>query len=649
MSQQKKGSDKGVDDDPASLSVENIGGIGECTVEFTPGVTLLTGRNATNRTSLLRALNGVLGGTAATLKSDTDGGQVTLTLGDKKYTRTYTRTHTDVETGGEPYTDDDTLIDLFVTLLEDNPARRAVEHGDDLHDIIMRPVDTGAIERRIRDLQQEKQEVEAELDRVEKRRDKLPHLEEQRRELEDELAEIDDNLSELRDEVADVEADADAAEEAEALVDELDSHRQELSRTEDEHEVVKAELNALRDDQEKLQAEREEIAEKTVGNPIDVEDELESLRQQKRRLDDTIASLITIVEFNEDVLSEERHDLPGIDPNDEAVTAELAPDEAQEIVCWTCGSRVNRSAIDERLDDLQAVIDEKRGARSDLDNRIETLNEQRQALKQQQQRRQELDREIETTEEKITQRERKLDEIETEISALRNQIQDLETQVAETEALRESDLGEKYERLSDLQYERGQLEQQLENVNEKISDIETLPDPSDLEAQRDELTDELDRERNRIADLEEQSVEAFNEHMEQILNILEYENLARVWIERKQKEQRRGSPETVFDLHIVREDESGTVYEDIVEHLSESEREVVGLVVALAGYLAHDAYEVVPFMLLDSLEAIDADRIADIVTYFSEYAPYLVVALLPEDATALSDEYNRITADALAA
>jgi hypothetical protein len=48
-------------------------------------------------------------------------------------------------------------------------------------------------------------------------------------------------------------------------------------------------------------------------------------------------------------------------------------------------------------------------------------------------------------------------------------------------------------------------------------------------------------------------------------------------------------------------------------------------------------------MLLDSLEAIDADRIAALVEYLTGYTGYLFVALLPEDAAALPDTYDRIT------
>jgi hypothetical protein len=60
-------------------------------------------------------------------------------------------------------------------------------------------------------------------------------------------------------------------------------------------------------------------------------------------------------------------------------------------------------------------------------------------------------------------------------------------------------------------------------------------------------------------------------------------------------------------------------------------------------YRSPDLYEHLPSMLLDPLETIDSDRIAALVEYFSEYAEYLVVALLPEDAAALDDDYQRVT------
>ncbi|WP_254841462.1 hypothetical protein [Natronomonas marina] len=45
--------------------------------------------------------------------------------------------------------------------------------------------------------------------------------------------------------------------------------------------------------------------------------------------------------------------------------------------------------------------------------------------------------------------------------------------------------------------------------------------------------------------------------------------------------------------------------EDAIDHLGESERAVTALVFAFVGSLAHEVYETVPFVLLDSGEAID--------------------------------------------
>jgi hypothetical protein len=100
--------------------------------------------------------------------------------------------------------------------------------------------------------------------------------------------------------------------------------------------------------------------------------------------------------------------------------------------------------------------------------------------------------------------------------------------------------------------------------------------------------------------------------------------------------------ERVFDIHVVREDEEGTVYEDDVSNLSESEKEVAGLVFALSGYLAHEVHEELPFMLLDSLSALDANRVADLLDYFEDHVSYLVAAVLPEVSEKIGDEYSTV-------
>jgi len=86
------------------------------------------------------------------------------------------------------------------------------------------------------------------------------------------------------------------------------------------------------------------------------------------------------------------------------------------------------------------------------------------------------------------------------------------------------------------------------------------------------------------------------------------------------------------------------VISDELQNLSESEREVVGLVFALAGYLVHEVYDDVPFIILDSIEAIDAERIRTLVEYFIDSTEYVLVAVLEEDAPAVksADQANSV-------
>ena len=85
------------------VRANNIGGISHTEVQFGPGVTILTGRNATNRTSLLQAIMLALGSDHASLKGDAETGEVELEIGDECYMRTLRRQNGTISLGGEPY------------------------------------------------------------------------------------------------------------------------------------------------------------------------------------------------------------------------------------------------------------------------------------------------------------------------------------------------------------------------------------------------------------------------------------------------------------------------------------------------------------------------------------------------------------------
>jgi DNA repair ATPase RecN len=631
------------DTKPATVAVENVGGIDACEIEIEPGVTVFTGQNATNRTSLLTAIAGTLGGTAATLKSDTDEGYVQLEYNDDTYTRRYHRQPDGtVRTEGNPYTDESELVDLFACLLEDNPARQAVEQNGDLREILMRPVDTERIQEQIREFERERRQVTSRLEEIERERDRLPTLESRRVALEDELETVTAKLETLREQVADYDVDADTAEEAEALLDELDSRRQSLAQTRDEIETQQSTLEALREERKEAMAELDDLN-GSGANREHLEQELDGLQERESELRDSINDLSAIVEFNDELLNSS-DELVDTNPDEQTVTDELNPMSAT-IKCWTCGNRVERRAIDSQLEELRTVIEEKRSERQEVQDEIAALREQLDQLQSAERRRRECEERLDEIDRQRQRREQRVNDLEKKVTDLRETIRDLEEEVKETEEFRESELVEQYERLSELEYERGQIEQELNDVEDELRELESLADEREqLEAQKAQLQEELESLRTRIEDLERDAVKAFNEHMAEVLSLLEYQNIERIWIERKVPND---GPEGVFELHVVRATENGTMYEDTVDHLSESEREVIGLVVALAGYLVHEVYETVPVMLLDSLEAIDAGRIARLIEYVAEFASYLIVALLEEDAQGLNDTYTRLSSDAI--
>ncbi|KKF39920.1 chromosome segregation protein SMC [Halorubrum saccharovorum] len=625
------------------VDVRNIGGIDEASVTLPDGVSILTGRNATNRTSFLQALMAGLGSRQSSLKGDAEEGEVTLELGDETYTRTLQRRGDSVAFGGDPYLDDPELADLFAFLLENNEARRAVARGDDLREIIMRPIDTDSIDAEIRECKRERDELESEIEQLDSLERDLPDLEADRREKVDELEEAQAELESVREELDDLDA---GVEESRTRKEEMEEAFQRVRDARSDLEDLEFDLETERSTLAELKAEREELQEtvEETEEPDENADRLagriDELRRRKRSLDDDINELGSVIGFNEDMVDGSGIDIdegmPGDDPTD-ALTA------GDQTVCWTCGSEVESDQIEATVDRLRELRSDKLDERNEIRAEIQELTDQQSSIKQAQ-------REIERAEER-------LDAVETEIESTESQIGDLEArieskrdEIEELEAEAESVDVDGYDEALELHREANGIELRIDRIEDEIDEIDDEIDEreaaierrEDLKAEREELADRLTELRTRVDRIEENAVEGFNEHMETVLDILEYENLDRIWIERRETEVREGRRKvtrTRFDLHIVRSSPDGTAYEDTVDHLSESEREVTGLVFALAGYLVHDVYETVPFVLLDSLEAIDSDRIARVVDYFRTHADYLVAALLPEDAAALPEEY----------
>lgn len=204
----------------ASVHVENIGGISETDISLPDGVAVLPGRNATNRTSFLQAIMAALGSDNASLKADADRGSVRLEIDGETYTRTLTRQNGTVVTDGDPYLEDPQVADLFAFLLESNEARQAVARGDDLRELVMRPVDVDQIKREIDRLEREKEGIDRELDELDDLSQRLPSLEERKQTLSQEIEAKREELASKEAEIEETDASVrDSREEKQELED----------------------------------------------------------------------------------------------------------------------------------------------------------------------------------------------------------------------------------------------------------------------------------------------------------------------------------------------------------------------------------------------------------------------------------------------
>lgn len=638
----------------AQVEITNIGGIDHSTVTLSPGVNVLSGKNATNRTSFLQALMGVCGSDQTTLKADAEQGDISLRIGESHYSRTVTRQNGTLSFGGEPYLDDPILADLFAFLLENNEARRAVTRDDNLREILMRPVDTAEIEQEIQTLRAERDDIDTELQQLESLEEQLPQLEADRRALEDQIA---DKEAELADKTSRIESLDTTVDETRDQKDSYESTINELSQARQKHQRIENRIESERESIESLQTDREELTEKLASHDgvpdeqiSNIEHKVQNLRGRIQQIDSIVGDLQSVIQFNDEFLNDDQSSVlreleADQQPADRELTDQLV-NESTEVTCWTCGTSVESTRIESTLDELRTIRNDKMDQRQTFQDQISELQDEKSTLTQTQQRYERLQQKLADIDAEIDDRKNTITDLDAQRTEIQEEIETLESAVTELETVEHSEILDLQKETSRLEVEVEQLRSDLEEVEAEISDTEsTLADRTRLEGQREQVSAELATLRTRIEDLQTDAVEEFNAHMEALLDRLNYDNLERIWIERTEKtvrDGRRTVTKDQFELHVVRKTDSGTVYEDTVDHLSESERKITGLVFALAGYLVHEVYEDVPFMLLDSIEAVDADRIARLVDYLGSYSDYLVVALLEEDAAALDDSYSRI-------
>ncbi|MEF8828032.1 MAG: archaea-specific SMC-related protein [Haloarcula sp.] len=635
--------DAGARDDTVHLDVTNIGGIGSESLQISTGITALVGENATNRTSLVRAIAAGLGTDEYALKSDADTGTVSLTIDEETYERTLSRENGTVRTSGDPYLQEPTIAELYAVLLRSNDIRQAVRDGGDLRPLILEPLDTEEIAARIADRVDERRQVDRELDRLATLEDELDDLRAERRACRERLSELEEELERKREELdaADDHGKPESGGETEldARLAELRETRSELERVTANLESERKRLDSLRESRETLSEQFDSLAVPDEKRVTTLEERVDRLRQQKRSVASTITELQQVIRFNSDrvdgsdaVVTEALEE-----GDDEPVTAQLDPSQSA-VTCWTCGSRVDRSNIETMVDRLKELRREKTAEKNDLADEIDHLTQELETLTTRKEEYETLRSKLDDLEQRIEQTGDTVEQFDRRKESLEEDIERLEAEVESLQESQQDELLGLQQEVSELQFEKEQVQRKVESTESRIEELEAeLDSRTELRERRDALSEELEELRTRVERREAAAVEEFNTHMDRLVDELGYDNIERIWLERTETEitdGRQNVTESRFELHVVRTDSDGRGYEDSIDTLSESEREIVGLVVALAGYIVHDVHEKVPFMLLDSVEMIDGERLVDLVSYLESFVPYLVVVLLPDHARA---------------
>lgn len=603
-----------------SIDVTNVGGIESLERTLTGPVSIVTGTNASNKTSLLQAVAFGIGRSTVPIRSGANEAHVELKVGEKETSRTAKRKGRGIRISGDQFLDDEDDIELFerfACLLEFNDIRQAIREGRSIEDLLKEPMDLTNLESRRDELLQRKQSLKTEVGELEDLEDQITSKEEELKAKRDRVDSLEAKLDNLRKQQnATVNGDGEVTklrEEQASLVHKRNEHENQIQelknaigRIEDNLENTKSELTAAREeansyDIDKLQSERDEIR----HNLDDITDRVEVLQ--------------SVLTANREMLSS-------------SYTGALGKETSlleDTITCWACGNEAQISNFEETLEELRDIVTEDKERREEYQPKLETIESNISEAKQARSDVTDLEADVHDLENRLENRRESLETKQQSLEGIRDDIEVIDEELANHESAQESDVTDLQEDIEDVRVNLYTARSEIERLESSIEDLQDRLDTRERKkAELDDVSEEVVALSERIRTLEQDLREGFNDAINELIDVLEYEHIERIWLDGD------------FELIVAREVD-GVVTEDDINHLSESEREMVGLVLALAGYITYELSEIAPVLLMDTLGAFDAERTADLVAYFADEAPLLLTALLPESASTVDEEIDQ--------
>jgi len=565
-----------------TLTIDNIAGIreGEATIEH--GVNAVRASNWQGKSSFLTAIETAFG-TETRLTEGQNHGHVELNIDGTTYTVDLDRTNGAVTQSGNPYLTDDVdrvCAELFAFLDETNEVRHAVRVGDNLEGLLTRPLDFENIDEQITNLQSERQQVETELNRAQNAADRLPGVQEKVTRLESQLEDLQNEWDQI-----DQESSTDSG-----ARDELSNLRARLEKTKTDINRYDSTANRV---EEELEEKQEELEALDIPTHEDLEDELQNLQSDLHDIERDKELLQSIYEVNQRVLEEDRLALL-TDVSHDMLTDQLA--------CWVCGNKTSRDEIEAQLDGISGRLDSLRDQESSIRSEVNSLQQKQQTVRDAERKQRDL-------RDRIGELESQLDDARTSLESTREKKATLEAQIDELE----DEVSETEDHATDLQSEIKYTEAELEDVRDELETVETEAAQRDvLEDERESLRSEIEELRTRKERVKRNTRDAFDSALDDLLDRF---NLG--------FETARLTDN--FDLVVARGGREASL-----DALSEGERELLGIIAALAGHEAFDVADRLPVMLLDGHTGLDDTNIHHLVDYLSERVDVLVLSAFPE-------------------
>lgn len=587
------------------IDVSNIAGIRNGQATLQPGLNTVQASNFQGKSSFIAAIQAVLGTTGRfsvshPLTEDEEEGAVTLTTDDDEYEVTLKREDNAVSRSGKPYLTDETdqvCANLFAALGEDNPIRAAVRNGEDLTDYLQAPLNIEEINAQIKGLKRQRDDIKTEMREAEKSADKLPTIEQEITQLEETL----EDLREERDELSEQLPEGGVSDE---LSEKLSTKQGDLSDVDRRISQLEGKIDRLKNKLEEKQAELDDLE---VPSEPELNADVEEKESRISELEQQISLLQDLQRANQQIIDQNQIEL--VTDIDRGISEDT-------IDCWVCGEETTTSSIETRLQALQEKLNTLRSEKSELESEVQDINSTKREIRQKENRRDDL-------EDAIGRIKVDIEEAKSDLEQAKSKKEDLEAEVAELEETVEESSEEVNEEFSDINSEISRKERTLERKKNKLQELEAAAEKAET------LEDQVEELSNQIAELREQKKEKQRELEKQFNSALEdvIDKFAPGFDGGRliPKSEEEGEDFDKFELTIVRDGR-----ETSLENLSEGERELVGIVVAIAGYRTFNVDDRVPVILIDGISQLSSENLQLLLDYLADASEMLVTTAYPE-------------------